>query len=108
MQRRSLLGRCRSAAWKTWLGTALAVALLLAGSFALTHPFDQAAHPNGQTCAVCLGLTDLGAGGAAADIGFALVDAAAPLPVVALVLVLLSSVPVRRYARGPPVVSFAS
>jgi hypothetical protein len=108
MQRRSLLGRCRTAAWKAWLGTVLAVGLLLAESVAVTHPFDQGAHPNGQPCAVCLGLTDLGAGGAAAELGFALVDAAAPLPVAAVVLILLSSVPVRRYARGPPSVSFAS
>ena len=108
MQRRSLLGRCRSAAWKAWLGMALAVGLFLAESFAVTHPFDQAAHSDGQPCAVCLSITDLGAGAAAAEIGFALVSAAAPLAAVAVVLVLLSAVPVRRYARGPPSVSFAS
>ena len=66
MQRRSLMrGR---ASCKTWLGAALAVWLLLAESFAVTHPFDQAAHTDGQPCAVCLGLADLGAGAAAADV----------------------------------------
>jgi hypothetical protein len=108
MQRRSLLHRYRSASWKPWLGTALAVWLLLAESFAVTHPFDQAAHVDGQPCAVCLSVADLGAGTAAADVGFALLDAAAPELVAAVVLLLLSSVPVRRYARGPPFLSFAS
>jgi hypothetical protein len=108
MQRRSLLHRCRSAPWKTWLGTALAVWLLLAESLAVTHPFDQAAHTDGQPCAVCLSVADLGAGAAAADVGFALLDTATPVLVAVVVLVLLSSVPVRRYARGPPSVSFAS
>ncbi len=39
-----LMRRCRNATWKTWLGAALAVWLLLAESFAVTHPFDSAAH----------------------------------------------------------------
>jgi hypothetical protein len=108
MQRRSLMRRCRSATWKTWLGTALAVWLLLAESFAVTHPFDQAAHADGQPCAVCLGLADLGAGAAAADVGFALADAATPLLVAVAIVFLLSSAPVRAFARGPPSVSFAS
>jgi hypothetical protein len=55
-----------------------------------------------------LSVADLGAGAAAADAGFALLDAAAPLLVAAVVLVLFSSVPLRRYARGPPSVSFES
>jgi hypothetical protein len=85
-----------------------AVWLLLAESFAVTHPFDQAAHAEGQPCTVCLGLADLGAGAAAADVGFALVEAAAPLLVAVVAVFLLSNVPIRRYARGPPSVSFAS
>jgi hypothetical protein len=100
--------RCRSATWKTWLGVALAVWLLLAESFAVTHPFDRAAHAEGQPCAVCLSVANLSAGAAAAaDVAFVL-DASGPLAAVAVVLVLWSSVPVRRYARGPPSVSFAS
>jgi hypothetical protein len=108
MQRRSVMHRYRNATWKTWLGAALAVWLLLAESFAVVHPFDFAAHAEGQPCAVCLSVADLGAGAAAADAGFALLDAAAPLLVAAVVLVLFSSVPLRRYARGPPSVSFES
>jgi hypothetical protein len=107
MQRRSLMRRCRHASWKTWLGAALAVWLLLAESFAVTHPFDLAAHVDGQPCTVCLGIADLGAGAAAPNVGFVL-EAAAPLTVAVVVLVLFSSVPLRRYARGPPFVSFAS
>jgi hypothetical protein len=106
MQRQSLMRRCRNATWKTWLGAALVVALLLAESFAVAHPLDRAAHPDGQTCAICLSVADLGAGAVAADIAFVL-EAAAPPTIVAVALVLCSSVPVRRYARGPPSVSFA-
>ena len=107
MQRRSLMRRYRNATWKTWLGAALALWLLLAESFAVAHPFDQAAHADGQPCAVCLSVANLGAGAVGAEVGFAL-DVAAPLVVAAVVLVLFSAVPVRRYARGPPSVSFAS
>ena len=103
MQRRSLMRRCRSATWKTWLGAALAVWLLLAESFAVTHPFDQAAHADGQPCAVCSASAIFGAGAAAADVGFALVDARRRCVVAVVVVFLLSSVPARRYARGPPV-----
>ena len=107
MQRQSLMRRCRSATWKTWLGAALAVWLLLAESFAVTHPFDQAAHTDGQPCAVCLSVAHLGTGAVTSDVGFVL-DAAALLVVVAIVITLFSAVPARRYARGPPSVSFAS
>jgi hypothetical protein len=102
-----MLQRCRNATWKTWLGAALVVWLLLAESLAVTHPYDLAAHTDGQPCAICLSVADLGAGGVAADVAFA-IEAGAPLIVVAVVLVLWSRVPVRRYARGPPSVSFAS
>ncbi len=107
MHRRSPLQSCRNARLNTWLGAALVVWLLLAESLAVTHPFDLAAHADGQPCAICLSVADLGAGAAAADLAF-VIEAGAPLIVVAVVLVLWSSVPVRRYARGPPSVSFAS
>ncbi|HUQ51814.1 MAG TPA: hypothetical protein VM692_06300 [Gammaproteobacteria bacterium] len=106
MQRRTLMQRCRSASWKRWLGAALVVWLLLAESFAVTHPLDRAAHADGQPCAVCLSVANLGAGAVAAEIAVAL-EAAALLIVVAVVVALVSSAPVRRYARGPPAVSFA-
>jgi hypothetical protein len=107
MSRPSVLQRCRNPTWKTWLGAALVVWLLLAESLAVTHPYDLAAHTDGQPCAICLSVADLGAGAVAADLAFA-IDAGAPLIVVAVVFVLWSSVPARRYARGPPSVSFAS
>ncbi len=97
----------RNAAWKTWLGAALALWLLLAESFAVVHPFDQAAHTDGQPCAVCLSIANLGAAAVAADLGLAL-DAAAPLLADVVTLFFFSAVPVRRHARGPPPVSFAS
>ena len=107
MLRRSLLQRCRNASWKTWLGALLVVGLLLAESLAVTHPYDLAAHSDGQPCAICLSVADLGAGAVPADVAFA-IEVGAPPVLVAEVLVLWSSVPVRRYARGPPSVSFAS
>ena len=105
MQPRTLIQRCRSAAWKRWVGAALIVWLLLAESFAVTHPLDRAAHADGQPCAVCLSVADLGAGAVAAEIALVL-EAAALLIVAASVVVLVSSAPVRRYARGPPAGSF--
>jgi len=107
MPRQSLMRRCRSATWRTWLGAALVVWLLLAESLAVTHPLDRDAHADGQPCAICLSVAHLGAGAVAADVAF-VIEAAAPLIVVAVVLHLLSCVPLRRYARGPPSVSFAS
>lgn len=107
MHRRSLLQRYRSATWKTWLGAALVAWLLLAESLAVTHPLDRDAHADGQPCAICLSVAHLGAAAPAADVAFAL-SAATPLVVIAVVLALSSSIPLRRYARGPPSVSFAS
>jgi CHASE2 domain-containing sensor protein len=107
MQRRSVMQRCRHAAWKTWLGAALALWLLLAESFAVTHPFDQAAHSDGQPCAVCLSVAHLGAGAVAAAVALVL-DAAPPLLAVVVTLVFFAAVPLRRYARGPPYFSFTS
>ena len=101
----SLLQRCRSATWKAWLCVALATWLLLAESFAIAHEYDAAAHPNGQTCAVCVSAASFGAGDVAAPAHF---EAAitTSFVVVATVVVFSSAVPTRRYARGPPVVSF--
>ena len=107
MPRRSLLQRCRSAAWKRWLGAALVIWLLLAESLAVTHPLDRAAHADGQPCAVCVSVADLGAGAPAAEVAFAL-HAAALLIVAAIAVVSIAGVPVRLRARGPPAVSFAS
>jgi hypothetical protein len=107
MQRQPLLRRCRSATWKTWLGVALAVWLLAAEAFAVAHQYDSAAHSNGQTCAVCVSVASLGAANVATPAHFEL---AAPKSFVAVAagIVFLSVVPARRYARGPPSVSFAS
>ena len=106
MQRTSLMQRYRNATWKTWLGVALAVWLLLAESFALTHRARfTAAHDNGQACAVCVGAASFGAGAVSAPVHFEPTIATSFI-VVAAGIVFLSVVPTRRYARGPPVVSF--
>jgi hypothetical protein len=97
--------RLRTGAWTTWLGGALALLLLLAESFALTHELDTAAHDNGQACAVCVGAASLGAGAASAPVRFEPAIAAS-FVVVAAGSVCRSVVPTRRYARGPPVLSF--
>lgn len=105
MQRTSLMQRYRNATWKTWLGAALAVWLLLAESFALTHELDTAAHDNGQACAVCVGAASFGAGAVSAPVHFEPAIATS-FVVVAAGIVFFSVVPTRRYARGPPAVSF--
>lgn len=105
MQRKGTMQRFRNAASKTWLGAALAVSLLLAESFAFTHELDAAAHDNGQVCAVCVGAASLGAGAVAAQYHFAPVIAAAAI-VVAVLVAFSSVIPNRRYARGPPAISF--
>ena len=95
----------RNAAPKRWLGAALAVALLLAESFALTHELDPAAHANGEICTVCVSAASFGA----ADVGTAVhiePAIAASFFVAAAGIVLLSVARTRRYARGPPSVSF--
>ena len=105
MPQASVLQRCRNATWKAWLWVALAAWLLLAESFAIAHEYDSAAHPNGQTCAVCVSAASLGAGDVAVPTHFE--PAIATSFVVAAAVVVVSSVvPTRRYARGPPVVSF--
>jgi hypothetical protein len=97
--------RSRSAAWKTWVGAALAAWLLLAESFAIAHQYDSAAHANNQDCAVCVSAANFAAGAVSAPIHFSPAPAAS-LVAVAAAIVFLSVVPARRYARGPPVVSF--
>src|SRR5688572_19910844 len=105
MQRSAFLHRYRNATWKTWLGIALAAWLLLAESFALAHQYDSAAHAKGQDCAVCMSAASFGAGAVSVPVQFEPTTATAFI-VVAAGIVFLSAVPTRRYARGPPVVSF--
>jgi hypothetical protein len=105
MQRTGTMQRIHHAASKAWLGAALAVLLLLAESFAVTHELDSAGHSNGEICAVCVTAASFGA----ANAGPALhVEPAIATSFVAATagVVFLSVVPTRRYARGPPVVSF--
>jgi len=105
MQRTGLMQRFRNAAWKAWLGAALAACLLLAESFALAHELDRAAHDSGQACAVCVGAASFGA--AAAPVPFSFEAAVGEVSIaVALFAVFVSVAPTRRYARGPPAVSF--
>jgi len=106
MQRPSLLQRCRRTAWKAWLGGALAVLLLVAESFALTHEYDSAAHANGEACAICVTAASFGAANVTTAVHFEPALAASFI-VVAAGIVFASVVPTRRYARGPPSVSFA-
>jgi hypothetical protein len=102
---RSVMERCRRATWKSWLGAALTVWLLFAESFAIAHQYDSAAHANGQACEVCVGGASFSAGAPAAPLVFE--PAALPGAVgAAIVLVFISAVPTRRYARGPPAASF--
>jgi hypothetical protein len=105
MQWSSIMQRCRRATWKTWLGAVLTVWLLLAESFAIAHQYDSAAHANGQNCAICVGAASFDAAAPATPLVFAPQVAAAAL-VAAIFLVFVSAAPARRYARGPPAVSF--
>ena len=105
MQQRATMQRFRNAASKTWLGAVLAVVLLLAESFAVTHELDSDAHSNGEICAVCVGSASFGA----ANAGVALhiePTIAASFVVATAGIVFRSVVPARRCARGPPFVSF--
>jgi len=105
MQRMSVMQRCRRATWKTWLGAALAVWLLLAEAFAVAHEYESAAHANGQACATCIASASFSAGNVAAPVQLESAVVAAVL-VAAAAIVFFSVVPARRYARGPPRVSF--
>jgi len=96
----------RRPTFKSWVGAALVGLLLLAESFAVTHPLDSAAHSNGQQCAACLSISHLGHGTVSVSVPIVFV-AATPAFVASVVAVFVSIVPARRYARGPPRVSFA-
>jgi hypothetical protein len=105
MQRRRMTRLFRAATPKTWLGAVLAICLLLAESFAFTHELDAVAHDNGQLCAVCVSAASFGAANVTAAVHFE--PAIATSFVVATAgVVFLSVAPARRYARGPPSVSF--
>jgi len=103
---RAVLRECRRPAFKTWVGAALVAFLLLAESLAVTHPLDFAAHDNGQPCAVCVSVTHLGHGAVSAPVQLAL-ETATPVFVASVAVAFDSIVPTRRYARGPPSISFA-
>jgi hypothetical protein len=79
--------------------------LLLAQTLSVTHQLDFAAHDNGQTCTVCVSLTQLGHSAVGSPPEFAF-EAATPSFVVSIVPDFVSNVLSRRYARGPPAVSF--
>ena len=98
---RSVMKRCRQRAFKSWLGAALTLWLLLAESFAITHQYDSAAHANGQACEVCVGAASFGAAAPPTPLVFVPAALVAVLAA-AVVLAFRSAVPARRYARGPP------
>lgn len=102
---RSVMERCRRTAWKSWLGAALTLWLLLAESFAIAHQYDSAAHANGQACEVCVGAASFSAGAPSTPLVF-LPAALVVVFAAAVVLAFRSAVPTRRYARGPPAGSF--
>jgi hypothetical protein len=82
----------------------LVAALLVAEAFAATHQLDSAAHANGEPCNVCLSVAGLGAGAAAPVVEFG-IDLSRPVFVAVDGSILVSSVPTRRSARGPPIAS---
>jgi hypothetical protein len=90
---------------KHGVGALLVLLFVLAEAFSLAHSYDSTAHANGQVCAVCVGAASLGAAAVGAPSPVAPVRAAPALLAIVLV-VLLSAVPARRYARGPPTGSF--
>jgi hypothetical protein len=100
------LQQCRRPALRAWVGALLVAFLLLAETFAVTHPYDSAAHSNGQSCAECLLTASFGAGAVATPLTLH-VPLALPLLAAVAILVLFSAAPARRYARGPPIGSFA-
>jgi hypothetical protein len=105
MSRANPLRQCRRPTVKSWVGGLLVLLLLVAEAFAVTHSYDSAAHANGQPCAVCVSAASFGAGGISKPLQVDIV-VATPVVVVAVLAVLFTVVPTRRYARGPPVVSF--
>jgi hypothetical protein len=105
MIKASPLRRFRRPTVQTWVGAVLVAALILAEALAASHEVDAAAHANGQLCTVCLSTASLCASAVAAPFHVDVV-VATPLAVVATAAVSFSVVPTRRYARGPPAVSF--
>jgi hypothetical protein len=102
---RWVMQRRRQTAFRSWLGAALVLWLLLAESFAIAHQYDSAAHANGQACEVCVGAASFGAAAPPTPLVFAPAALVAVLAA-AVVLGFRSVVPTRRYARGPPAFSF--
>ena len=105
MKSPTLLRTCRRPTVRSWLGAVLVALLLVAEVFAVSHPLDLAAHANGEPCNVCLSLASFGSGAVAhaAELG---VDTTLPTFVaVGDEPFLLSAVPARQLARGPPVTS---
>jgi hypothetical protein len=105
MRQQGAMQRSRGATWKTWLAAALALWLLLAESFALAHQSDSTAHANGQSCTLCISAASFAAGAVSAPAHFE-PTIATWFVAVAARIVFVSVVPTRRYARGPPAVSF--
>ena len=99
------LVRCRRPAVKGWVGALVVALLVLAEAFAVGHAYDSAAHVSDQACAVCLSAASFGAAAVGAPAAIAASIAAPALAATAL-LVLLFASPTRKYARGPPRVSF--
>jgi hypothetical protein len=89
---------------QAWLGAVLVTLLLLAQAFATTHRLDSAAHANGESCNICLSVASLGAGAVAQVVEFG-IDVSHPTFVAIDGSILVSTVPTRRSARGPPVAS---
>jgi hypothetical protein len=82
----------------------LAVFLLVAEAFAVSHPLDFAAHADGEPCKICLGVASFGHGDVAqtADVvGVSMTFELDSLEPVAPGF----TAPVRQSARGPPVAS---
>jgi hypothetical protein len=82
----------------------LVALLLVAEAFAATHQLDSAAHANGEPCNICLSVASLGAGAVAHGVELG-IDFSRPTFVAFDGSILVSSVPTRRSARGPPVAS---
>jgi hypothetical protein len=82
----------------------LLLALVAVETFAVVHPLDFAAHPNGEPCKICVGVASLGAAAVSAPPVFTF-DSALPELVSAPALPRSSVAPLRPSARGPPLAS---
>lgn len=93
--------------FRTGIGALAVLLLLIAEAFAVTHPYDSAAHDNGTPCAVCVSVATLGAAAVSSPPQLEVViTPATPIELVATTVP--AAAPARRYARGPPIVSFSS